>query len=79
MNDNDRQNIDFIRSRTPEELQQWIDALKDFGDDAEIEYAFEMLFAARNQIEIELLELFDEDVQEDVTEAAEYLKRFRLQ
>lgn len=78
MNNHDRQNIEFIRSRTPEELSEWLECLKEFGDDSEIEYAFEMLFAARNQIEMELLELFDEDVEEDVTEAAEYLKRFRL-
>ena len=79
MNDNDRQNIEFIRSRTPEELSQWLEALKEFGDDAEIEYAFEMLSAARNQIELELLALFDADAEEDVSDAAKYLQRFRLQ
>ncbi len=79
MNDHDKQNIDFILSRTPQELTKWIESLKEFGDDAEVEYAMDMLFAARNLIELELLELFDQDAEEDVSEAAEYLKRFQLQ
>lgn len=79
MNNHDRQNIEFIRSRTPEELHQWLECLKEFGDDAEIDYAYEMLSAARNQIEMELLELFDADAEENVSDAAQYLQRFRLQ
>ena len=78
MNNHDKQNVDFIRSRTPQELQQWFDELKEFGDDAEIDYALQMLMAARSQIEMELIQLFDEEANEDVSEAAEYLKRFRL-
>lgn len=78
MNDQDRQNIKFIRNLAPEALEQWLSALNEFGDISEIEYANQLLWAARNQIEIELLELFDVTAEEDVSAAAEYLQRFRL-
>ena len=77
MNNHDRQNIEFIRSLTPDALVQWIDYIRESGNDDEIDYAMEMLTAARNQIELDLLELFD--TEDDVSEAAEYLQRFRLQ
>lgn len=78
MNDNDRQNIKFIRNLAPDALEQWLAALNEFGDISEIEYANQLLWAARNQIEMELLELFDVTAEEDVSAAAEYLQRFRL-
>lgn len=78
MNDNDRQNIEFIRSLAPDALEQWIEYIKLSGNEYEIDYAFELLIVARNQIEIELLELFDVTAEEDVSAAAEYLQRFRL-
>ena len=77
MNNHDRQNIEFIRSLAPDALVQWIDYIRESGNDDEIDYAMEMLTAARNQIELDLLELFD--TEDDVSEAAEYLQRFRLQ
>lgn len=79
MNNHDRQNIEFIRNLTPDALVQWLECIKESGDDDEIEYALEMLFATRNQIEMELLALYDADAEEDVSAAAEYLQRFRLQ
>ena len=79
MNDNDRQNIEFIRSLAPDALEQWIEYIKESGNEYEIDYAMEMLIATRNQIEMELLDLYDADAKEDVSAAAEYLQRFRLQ
>jgi len=81
MNDHDRQNIEFIRNLAcnPHELVAWLKSVKDSGDESEIEYALDMLFVVRNQLELELLAIFDADAAEDVTEAAEYLQRFRLQ
>lgn len=78
MNDNDRQNIEFIRSLAPDALEQWIEYIKESGNEYEIDYAMEMLIATRNQIEMELLDLYDADAEEDVSAAAEYLQRFRL-
>ena len=78
MNDNDRQNIEFIRSLTPDALVQWLEYIKESRDEYEIDYAMEILVATRNQIEMELLALYDADAEEDVSAAAEYLQRFRL-
>jgi hypothetical protein len=79
VNNHDRQNIEFIRSRTPEELTQWLEYIKKSRDEYEIDYAMEMLTAARNQIEMELLALYDADAEEDIALASAYLKRFQLQ
>lgn len=80
MNDWDRQNIEFILRlvKNPNELVAWFNTVKESCDDEEIEYALDMLFAARNQIEMELLELYDDEAEEDVSMAADYLQRFRL-
>lgn len=79
MNNHDRQNIEFIRSLAPDALVQWIDYIRETSDDDEIDYVMEMLTAARDQIEMDLLALFDADAEEDISAAAEYLQRFRLQ
>lgn len=79
MNDHDRQNIIFIRQLSKSELDKWVRSIYEFGDNDEIDYAFKMLRNARDQIEMELLELIDTDANESVAAAAEYLKKFRLQ
>lgn len=81
MNKHDQQNINFILnlSHRPNELQKWLESIRDCGDEGEIDYALDMLCAARNQIEIELLELHDQEAAEDLSQATEYLQRFRLQ
>ena len=79
MNNHDRQNIEFIRSLAPDELEQWLEYIKLSSDEYEIDYAMEMMIAARDQIEMDLLAFFDADAEEDVSAAAEYLQRFRLQ
>lgn len=78
MNNHDRQNIEFIRNLAPDALAQWLEYLRESADEDELEYANQLLWAARNQIEMELLALFDADAEEDVSAAAEYLQRFRL-
>jgi len=79
MNDHDRQNITFIRQLSKPELDKWVRSIYEFGDNDEIDYALKMLCSARNQIEMELLELIDTDANESVDAAAQYLKKFRLQ
>lgn len=79
MNDHDRQNIIFIRQLSKLELDNWVRSIYEFGDNDEIDYALKMLCNARNQIEMELLEIIDTDANESVAAAAEYLKKFRLQ
>lgn len=79
MNEHDRQNITFIRQLSKSELDKWVRSIYEFGDNDEIDYALKMLCNARDQIEMELLELIDTDANESVAAAAEYLKKFRLQ
>lgn len=78
MNDWDKHNLEFILSRSATELTTWFEAVKEFGDEDEITYALEMLQAARNHVELELLSIFDSDAEKDLSIATAYLQRFRL-
>jgi hypothetical protein len=77
MNDNDHQNIQFILSRSPTELTKWVESMKEVCDQEEFDYVMEMLLQAKNHIEMQLLEFWD--TEDDVSEAADYLKKFQLQ
>ena len=78
MNSHDRDNLNFILSRTPPELRAWALDIQNSGDQDEIDYAMELMTQAACQVELELLELIDSDAEHDVGIAAEYLKRFCL-
>jgi hypothetical protein len=78
MNPHDKQNLEFILTRNADQLAQWFRDMQQQGDADELEYATELLMAARNQVEMELLELTDRDSDYDVNLACEYLKKFQL-
>lgn len=68
MNDYDRGNLEFIRSLSEEAFDEWMTTLS--VDD--VDYALELLRAAKNELLVAELELTD-DV-EDLSEAAAVLK-----
>jgi hypothetical protein len=79
MNPHDKQNLEFILTRSVDQLAHWFRSVQQAGDADELQYAVELLMAARNQVEMELLEITDHDCDNDVHMAQEYLQRFRLQ
>ena len=79
MNDHDYSNLQFLLTTTPDQLANWYDDIVARGDEDDIDYAMELLFTARNELELQLLEIHDEEAAEDVAQAADYLARFRLQ
>lgn len=78
MNSHDRDNLNFILSRTAPELRAWALEIQNSGDQDEIDYAMELMTQAACQVELELLDLIDADADLDVGIAAEYLQRFCL-
>ena len=49
MNQRDRDNLDFLLNASPEVIQDWYEQM----DDDDIEYAFELLEAYNQELEIE--------------------------
>jgi hypothetical protein len=78
MNPHDKQNLEFILTRSVDQLTHWFQDVQQQGDADELQYAVELLMAARNQVEMELLELTDHDCEHDVVMAREYLRQFQL-
>lgn len=78
MNPHDKQNLEFILTRSVDQLTHWFRDVQQQGDADELQYAVELLMAARNQVEMELLELTDQDSEYDIDVASQYLKRFQL-
>lgn len=72
MNDHDRENLSFMLNADPATLSAWYESLS--PDD--LIYAMELLVQARSELEMRVVELFD-DV-DDLTEANIVLARFRL-
>ena len=79
MNDYDRNNLEFLLNATPETLQHWFDTLIALGENDDIDYAFELIKQARTEVELRVLEMFDQDAEESVAAAEYYLKKFQLQ
>ena len=78
MNSHDRDNLNFILSRTTPELQAWALDIQNSGNQDEIDYALELMTQAACQVELELLDLIDSDAEQDVGAASKYLQRFCL-
>ena len=72
MNPHDLNNVRYIMSLNDDEFSQWADTLND--DD--LEYAMEILRAARSENVRQELELLDEI--EDTTQAMSILSKFTL-
>ena len=79
MDKHDRENLNFILTRTQDQLIEWFQNIRDDGDQDEIDYALEMMVQAKCQIEMELLSMTDHDAEQDLSQACNYLQRFRLQ
>lgn len=79
MNEHDQKNLQFLLNATPEVLQDWFDTMVAQGEEDDIVYALELLQTARNLLELNFLEILDLEATEDVSDAVEYLQRFRLQ
>lgn len=78
MNSHDRDNLNFILSRTAPELRAWLVGIQNSGDQDEMDYAMSLITQAACQVELQLLTLIDADAEQDVGIAAKYLKRFCL-
>lgn len=79
MNDRDLDNLQFLLTTTPDQLANWYDDIVAQGDQDDIDYAVELIYTARNELELQLLEIHDTEAEEDCSQAADYLARFRLQ
>ena len=78
MDDQDKQNLEFILSLSKQELRAWFENLQQTCDQYEVEYAVKMLLQAQVHVEMELLDLYDQEAELDVALARQYLQRFRL-
>lgn len=79
MNDRDLNNLQFLLTTTPEQLSAWYDNIVARGSEDDIDYAVELIYTARNELELQLLEIHDAEAEQDYSQAADYLARFRLQ
>jgi len=79
MNDRDLDNLQFLLTITTSQLEDWYDDIVAQGDQDDIDYAVELIYTARNELELQLLEIHDAEAEEDYSQAADYLARFRLQ
>jgi hypothetical protein len=79
MDKHDRENLNFILTRTQDQLIEWFQNIREDGNQDEIDYALEMMVHAKCQIELELLTMTDHDAELNLSLARNYLQRFRLQ
>ena len=79
MNDHDRKNVNFILTRSQDDLIAWYQGIQESGNQDEMDYALELLIQAKSLLEMDLLSLLDQEAEYDVGQAADYLQRFRLQ
>jgi hypothetical protein len=77
MDKHDRDNLNFILTRTQDQLLEWFQSIQD--DQDEMDYAMELMVQAKSLIELELLSWTDCDAEQDLSQACNYLQRFRLQ
>jgi hypothetical protein len=72
MNDNDRDNLNFLLTVSPKVFEDWFDQ----ADNDDVDYALELL--AKRKAELALKELEFSDDVEDITKANQVLKKFML-
>ena len=72
MNDNDRDNLNFLLTVSPEVFEDWFDQ----ADKDDVDYALELL--AMRKTELNLKELEFADNVEDTTQANQVLRKFML-
>jgi hypothetical protein len=76
MDENDRNNLDFLMALDSDGMRDWLANV----DEDDVKYAFELLAEARLHIALRETELSVElnDHVEDVSQASEYLARFGI-
>jgi hypothetical protein len=72
MSDEDRDNLNFLLTVSPEVFEDWFDQ----ADEDDIDYALELL--AKRKTELNLKELEFSDSVKDTTEANQVLRKFML-
>jgi len=72
MNDEDRNNLNFLLTVSPEVFEDWFDQ----ADEDDVDYALELF--AKRKTELALKELEFSDVIEDITQANQVLRKFML-
>ena len=75
MNDWDRDNLNFLLNASKDDLEDWWQ----HATPDDIEYATRLFQIARNEIELQLIDLLDQTEVEDFTEANAVLAKFKLQ
>ena len=74
MNNWDKNNLQFILSLDENQFDEWYSSISD--DDAD--YAMELLKAARAEVAMQIAELYDNTVEDNLSDAKEVLGRFTL-
>jgi len=72
MSDEDRNNLNFLLTVSPEVFEDWFDQ----ADEDDVDYALELL--AKRKTELNLKELEFSDSVKDTTEANQVLRKFML-
>lgn len=72
MNDNDRDNLNFLLTVSSEVFEDWFDQ----ADKDDVDYALELLAIRKAELDLKELEFSDE--VEDITQANQLLRKFRL-
>ena len=74
MNPHDAKNLEFLLTISPATLTDWFAQ----ADQIDIAYAMELLAHARTEVECQTLDIIDGEAEEDLSQAASYLSKFRL-
>ena len=71
MNDWDRDNLNFLLTISSETFEDWLDQ----ADEDDIDYAIELLRAAKSELIVEQMEIFD--TVQDVATANNFIEQIR--
>ena len=76
MNSFDRENLNFLLTASKKDMDEWYH----YATQDDLDYAIELIRAARTELELQELELIDSEVGDnDLTEARTVLAKFTLQ
>ena len=76
MNSFDRENLNFLLTASKKDMDEWYH----YATEDDMDYAIELIRAARTELELQELELIDSEVGDnDLTEARSVLAKFTLQ
>ena len=76
MNSFDRENLNFLLTASKKDMDEWYH----YATEDDMDYAIELIRAARTELELQELELIDSEVGDnDLTEARTVLAKFTLQ